>query len=188
MNLLHRWICRSSYWRHTVESQLLPWSLDRLDLGSDVLEIGPGFGFATDVIRRRVHRLTCLEIDPSLAAKMSRSMRDTNVTVIQADATRMPLAAERFSAVLCFTMLHHIPSVALQDSLLSEAARVLRAGGLFGGTDSLSSPLLKTVHLGDTLNAVDPNTFALRLEAAGFTDVVIDISSRSFRFEARRPM
>jgi hypothetical protein len=65
---------------------------------------------------------------------------------------------------------------------------VLRGGGLFAGTDSLSSPLLKTIHLGDTLNAVDPNTFALRLEAAGFTDVVIDVSPRSFRFAARRPM
>lgn len=188
MNLLHRWICRSSYWRNTVESQLLPWSLDRLDLGSDVLEIGPGFGFATDVIRRRVGRLTCLEIDSSLAAEISRGMRGKNVTVIQADATRMPLAAERFSAALCFTMLHHIPSVALQDSLLSEAARVLRAGGLFAGTDSLSSPLLKAIHLGHRLNAVDPDTFASRLETAGFTDVVIDVSSRSFRFAARRPL
>ena len=120
MNLLHRWICRSSYWRHTVESHLLPWSLHRLDLGTDVLEIGPGFGLATDVIRTRVRRLTCLEIDHSLATRLSRSMRDKNVMVIQADATRMPLTADRFSAALCFTMLHHISSVTLQDRLLSK--------------------------------------------------------------------
>jgi SAM-dependent methyltransferase len=188
MNLLHRWICRSGYWRRTIESELLPWSLDQLNLGSDVLEIGPGYGFATDVIRRRACHLTCLEIDDSLAGIVSRRLRNTNVTFVQADASVMPIRDASFSAALCFTMLHHVPSAALQDRLLSEVRRVLRPGGLFAGTDSVSSALLKGIHVGDTLNALDPSTFASRLERAGFTDIGIDLSTRSFRFRAYRPL
>jgi ubiquinone/menaquinone biosynthesis C-methylase UbiE len=188
MNLLHRWICRSGYWKRTVETELLPWSLGCLGPGDNVLEIGPGYGFATDVIRRRVGRLTCVEIDASLAATVSRRLRQTNVTVVQADATIMPLFDASFTAAVCFTMLHHVPSITLQDRLLSEVARVLRPGGWFAGTDSLSNGLLRAIHFGDTMNPVDPSTFADRLRTAGFTDIEIDVSPRTLRFRARRPM
>jgi ubiquinone/menaquinone biosynthesis C-methylase UbiE len=49
------------------------------------------------------------------------------VAVVQGDATQMPFADGRFSAVLAFTVLHHLPSRALQDRMLAEVTRVLRA-------------------------------------------------------------
>jgi hypothetical protein len=39
----------------------------------------------------------------------------------------MPFADGRFSAVLAFTVLHHLPSRALQDRMPAEVTRVLRA-------------------------------------------------------------
>jgi hypothetical protein len=42
MNLLHRLLCRSALWRWTVERRVIPWALDGLDPGEDVLELGPG--------------------------------------------------------------------------------------------------------------------------------------------------
>jgi hypothetical protein len=50
-------------------------------------------------------------------------MKNTNVEVAEADATAMPFPDGSFSAVLSFTMLHHVPSVTLQDQLLAEAWR-----------------------------------------------------------------
>jgi hypothetical protein len=39
MNLLHRLLCRSALWRWTVERCVIPWVLDGLDPGADVLEL-----------------------------------------------------------------------------------------------------------------------------------------------------
>jgi hypothetical protein len=83
-------------------------------------------------------------------------------------------------------MLHHVPSVALQDRLLAEVARVLRPGGVFAGTDNLDSRPFRLLHAFDTLVPVDPEVFPARLKAAGFDQVQVDVNSRAFRFRARR--
>ena len=44
MNLLHRLDCRSALWRWTVERWVIAWTLDGVDPGEDVLELGPGPG------------------------------------------------------------------------------------------------------------------------------------------------
>jgi hypothetical protein len=85
-------------------------------------------------------------------------------------------------------MLHHVPSPELQDRLLSEVTRVLRAGGMFAGTDSLGHGLLfKTIHIGDTLVPVDPDDLPDRLTHAGLSEVRVDTSASSLRFRARKP-
>ena len=187
MNRVHRWFCRSSMWRRTLEERLLPWVLGEADLGDEVLEVGPGPGLATDVLRRRTARLTAIEIDTALAESLRARTRGTNVSVTHGDATEMPFEDARFSAAVCFTMLHHVPSPALQDRLLKEVRRVLRPGAPFLGSDSVSSRTFEMLHWRDTLVPVDPDTFGERLEAAGFTDVAVRRAPRTFRFRARRP-
>jgi SAM-dependent methyltransferase len=111
-------------------------ALDGLDPGADVLELGSGPGLTTDVLRERTARLTAVELDPRLASSLQERMKNTNVEVVEADATAMSFRDGSFSAVLSFTMLHHVPSATLQDQLLAEAGRVLRPGGAFAGTDA----------------------------------------------------
>ena len=116
MNRLHRWHCQSNLWRHQVEDKILPWSLGGVDLGDEVLEIGPGPGLTTDWLRSRYRAITCLENDPRLALSLSQRTANSNTNVQHGDATEMPFPDETFSAVVSFTMLHHVPSVALQVS------------------------------------------------------------------------
>lgn len=187
MNRFHRWFCRSALWKKALATQILPWALDGVPLGTDLLEVGPGPGRATEILRQRFTRVTAIEIDPALANALKRRLADTNVTVIEGDATTMPFEDRAFSGAVAFTMLHHVPSPALQDRLLAEVHRVLQPGATFAGTDSRWSRGLELIHRGDTLVAVDPHTFGARLEAAGFTDVSIDLARRAFRFRARRP-
>jgi hypothetical protein len=40
MNLLHRWYCGSSRWATLVEGALLPWALEGMELGAELLELG----------------------------------------------------------------------------------------------------------------------------------------------------
>jgi ubiquinone/menaquinone biosynthesis C-methylase UbiE len=186
MNRFHHWYCRSSVWKRRVETELMPWALNGATLLEPALEIGPGPGITTEYLRARVQSLMALERDPLLASKLRQRFSSTNVRVIEADATAMPFEDASFRAVFCFTMLHHVPSLALQDRLMGEAFRVLAPGGLFIGTDSRISLRMKLFHLFDSMVIVDPKTFPMRLRRAGFTDARVELSESAFRFCATR--
>src|SRR5229473_2569686 len=121
MNLIHRWLCSPAHWKKVVETYILPWTLEGLNLGSDVLEVGPGPGVSTDLLRGRVRHLTCVEADRAFSDKLRRRL-DQSVRVMCEDATAMSLADQSFDGAVCFTMLHHVPSAAMQDRLLREVA------------------------------------------------------------------
>ena len=186
MNRLHRWYCRSDAWAATVRDQL-PWVLRGVELGDEVLEVGPGPGLTTDLLRAKAPRITAIEIDPRLAEALRQRTLGQGVEVVTGDATAMPFEAARFSAVVSFTMLHHIPSPRSQDRLLAEVCRVLRPGGVFAGSDSTTSFLFRLAHLGDTLVLINPDRFAGRLQAAGFTDARVQRGKHTFGFQALRP-
>jgi ubiquinone/menaquinone biosynthesis C-methylase UbiE len=187
MNALHGLICSSGWWGRTVERKLLPWGLGDVDTGDHVLEIGPGFGATTSVLAKREGALTVLELEPRYCARL-RELLPERVEIVQGDATEMPFPAARFSAVLAFTMLHHLPSRSLQDRLLAEARRVLRPGGIFAGTDSVGTGLVfRALHIGDTLVPVGADELPRRLLAAGFEQPLVHRAGGSFRFRARKP-
>jgi ubiquinone/menaquinone biosynthesis C-methylase UbiE len=187
MNRIHNLVCSSGWWSRTVEHELLPWGLAGVEAGEEVLEFGPGFGATTRVLAERPGKLSVLELEPRYCERLERKLPST-VSVTQGDATSMPYADGSFSGVLCFTMLHHLPSPELQDRAFAEALRVLRPGGVFAGTDSIGTgAVFKLIHIGDTLNPIDPDGLPARLEQAGFRDVRVSAAKSSFRFRARRP-
>ena len=51
MNILHRRYCRSDAWRQAVHKGMMPWVLRDVELGANVLEIGPGPGVTADWLR-----------------------------------------------------------------------------------------------------------------------------------------
>jgi SAM-dependent methyltransferase len=186
MNRIHHCYCQSALWKRRVESEIMPWALDGAILDGPALEIGPGPGITTNYLRARVPSLAALENDPSLAKKLAARFQNTNVRVIEGDATSMPFEAGAFRTVFCFTMLHHVPSPSLQDRVLAEALRVLAPGGTFLGTDSRISLRMKLFHCFDTMVIVDPATLPQRLRRAGFTNENIELSDGAFCFRATR--
>ncbi|HEV2400841.1 MAG TPA: class I SAM-dependent methyltransferase [Candidatus Sulfotelmatobacter sp.] len=156
-------------------------------MGDEVLEVGPGPGLTTDWLRCRSKSITCIEVDPSLANSLCRRTANTNVSVRCADATPMPFPDRLFSSAVCFTVLHHLPSAALQNRLFAEVYRVLRPGSVFVGVDSMRSLLMRIFHVRDTMLPVDPVALPGRLQSAGFRDMNVAINAGRFRFFARRP-
>lgn len=187
MNRIHHWICSSTLWRKALE-QRLPWVLEGIELGEEVLEVGPGPGLTTDLLRARVPHLTAIEFDGGMAQALRRRLTGSNVEVITGDAAAMPFGDAVFSGCATFTMLHHVTSPALQDKVFREIRRVLRPGGDVAGSDSLPGALMRVIHLGDTFVPVDPDALPARLSAAGFEAIRVERASGFFRFRARRPL
>lgn len=130
MNEAHE-MCGSGEWRQAMREVILPWALGDTELGDEVLEVGPGYGACTDVLSQAAPHVPSVEI-------------------VNADATTLPYANGRFSGAACFTMLHHVPTIELQDRLFSEVARTLKSGAPLVASDSLGSGELAAHHTDDT--------------------------------------
>ena len=188
MNRMHHWICSSNRWKRTLATEVFPRVFDGIEVGKNVLEVGPGPGLTTELLRLRCERLTCLELDPIFASPLRQRLQNTNVTVVDGDATDMPFGDREFTAAVSLTMLHHVPTPALQDRLFCEVHRVLQPGAVFVGMDAADTWSLRLMHWGDTLVPIDPAHLEPRLRRAGFEDVIVEAEKRAFRFSARRPV
>jgi SAM-dependent methyltransferase len=184
VNRAHLEFLASPAWAERLRTDLLPWVDSVGDLGDNVIEIGPGPGLTTDLVRPRVASLTAIELDDDLAAALQDRMAGTNVEVLHADATQSGLPAGEFSAVLCFSMLHHMTSAQLQDQLFAEVHRLLRPGGMFVGVDALDSDFMREAHVDDTFVPLRIDTVADRFTSAGLADIVVEPADYQFRFRA----
>jgi SAM-dependent methyltransferase len=178
-------LCSTPEWAEFMESEVLEPVTAGLDLGGELLEIGPGPGAATRWLRGRVRTLVALELDPEAAARLADELAGTNVTVRVGDSTRVPYPDASFDSVACFTMLHHLPTQQDQLRTLGEAFRVLRPGGVLVGADSLASQGLHEFHEGDTYNPIDPARLLVFLQAAGFDRVMVSVGD-GLLFTARK--
>ena len=95
--------------------------------------------------------------------------------VVCGDATALDVDGDRFSAVTSFFMLHHVPTVELQDRLFAEVVRVLRPGGVFVAADSIGSEGLREFHHDDVYQPVDPDGLPIRLGRAGLVDIDVNV-------------
>jgi SAM-dependent methyltransferase len=187
VNRIHNLLCSSGWWRGRAQNKLVPWGVAGLELGDRVLEVGPGFGATTQALARELERLDVIELDEGYCQHLREELPST-VNVTRGDATSLPYPDNSFSAVLCFTMLHHIPTRQAQNQAFAEIARVLAPGGVFAGTDSVGTGILfKLLHVGDTMMLLDPEELPQRLRTAGLDDPEVGRANGSFRFRARKP-
>jgi SAM-dependent methyltransferase len=186
MNLLHRRRCSSTGWAEMVQDQLLPWALAEVELGDRTLEIGPGYGATLRALVNTAVAVTAVEVDRPMADRLKRLYGDRS-HIIHGDGTDTGLPNNHFTSVVCFTMLHHVPTADLQDRLFAEAFRVLAPGGVFAGSDRVSSLAFRLIHIGDVYNPVTPDALSQRLRRAGFTDVRVDTAGSRQRWRATKP-
>jgi SAM-dependent methyltransferase len=173
VNEQHMVFCAGEDWRRIVQEDILPVALRRVDLGDDAIEIGPGPGFTTDVLRTRTAHLTAVEVDPGLAASLATRLAGGNVDVVTGDATALEFPSGRFTGAASFHMLHHIELAEAQDSVFAELARVLVPGAVLVAADSGYREDTVAFHEGDTYNPIEPDELLERLAQAGFADVTV---------------
>jgi SAM-dependent methyltransferase len=186
MNEGHAKYCSSPEWARHLQEDVLPWLLNGTDLGKDMLEVGPGPGAATDLLRHKVPNLVAVEQEEPAARKLADRFPASNVRVVHGDATNLDFPAGSFDSGGCFTMLHHLPTATLQNCLLAEILRVLRPGGVLIGSDSLASDRLHHFHENDTYLPVEPATLLTRLQTLGYVRITMRVHDR-LSFIAHKP-
>jgi SAM-dependent methyltransferase len=102
--------------------------LQSVELRRPVLDLGCGRGeFANWALHGPLD--LGVDISPKQAARARR--RGAYQTLVVADAGQLPLADESFQTVLAVSSLEHMRR---QQRIMSEAARVLRSGGILAAT------------------------------------------------------
>ncbi|MFJ2910972.1 class I SAM-dependent methyltransferase [Streptomyces sp. NPDC087228] len=186
MNKRHAELCTSPEWAAHLQDSVLPVAIARAELGREMLEIGPGPGAATEWLRTRVERLVAVEVEAEAASLLADRYAGTNVEIHHGSGTELEFADDSFDSAASFTMLHHVPTAALQNRLLAEILRVLRPGGVLVGSDSLPSHSLHEFHEDDIYNPVEPAAFLVRLQTLGYVDITLGVGDR-LTFSAHKP-
>lgn len=117
---------------------------DRLPVRPDaeVLEIGPGSGYYSVAVARRIPagRLTLLDVQAEMLDKSAARLRAAGVAhfeTCEGDGKTLPFEAGRFDAIFMVTVFGEI---AERSAFLAEAARVLRSGGVLSITEHHPDP------------------------------------------------
>lgn len=114
--------------------------LDLVDLprGSRALDVGTGAGWMAVVLGEAGMDVVALDMELPMLVRAKESWRHIAgghtrpLQLVQADAMRLPFAAESFDAVLSFDTLHHLPDC---PRAVAEMLRVCRPTGAFVAAD-----------------------------------------------------
>ncbi len=147
---------------------------ERLHLAADsrVLELGPGPGFFSVSIARRVPsgHLCLVDLQREMLEKARVRIRRAgvaNVSFAQASASAIPFAREVFDAAFLVAVIGEVPDPAACVAQLRDA---LRPGGLLSNTELAGDPDAMTASdvaaLAKAANLEHTETFPMRL---GFT-------------------
>ena len=110
MNKNHAKLMPSPEWAAHIQGEVLPSATAGVDLGADLLELGPGPGAATDWLRRRVRRLVAVEQEEEAAARLEARFEGTNVEVVHGDAAALGYPDGSFDTVAAWPATGCTPS------------------------------------------------------------------------------
>ena len=170
MNAGHMEFCASEDWRRMVHDTILPVALRGVELGDDAIEIGPGPGFTTDVLRTMTAALTAVEIDEGLAAVAGRAdgwrATSTSWWATRPRWTSPATVSRAPPRSTCCTTSRPADAAGPRLRRAGPGARPRRRPG--GGRRRPTPRAARSFHEGDTYNPIDPDELEPRLGAAGF--------------------
>ena len=96
-----------------------------------VVDLGSGTGLSTRVWAPRAETVVGVEANPQMIAHARATTPDPNIRYVHAYASQTPLPDGAADLVTCFQAFHWMEP----QPVFEEAARILRAGGVFAAVD-----------------------------------------------------
>lgn len=125
-----------SLWTYALRNRLLPPLLGPLAERAPkrVLEIGCGKGETTRILMDRFpdSNMVATDVDAEAIDAAKRDVRDSRVTFVVADATRLPFPDASFDLVIELNSFHHVDR---WMTAVAECARVTEPDGIFAAMD-----------------------------------------------------
>ncbi len=111
-----------------IGEQVAEAALEFIPPGARALEIGVGTGRIARPLAARGVRLVGVDLSRKMLAELRRRVTESAPELVEADATRLPLASASFDAALSVHVFHLIPD---WQAALAELRRVLKPGGVY---------------------------------------------------------
>lgn len=131
MNRLEYWMMNFDLGRNVYLRGIIKklHEISQLPPNQKILEIGCGNGIGTRLIHAyfKPSQLIATEYDESLVEIAQQKVKDLNVFVEQADATKLRFADHEFDAIVGLSVIHHIPN---WEEALDELHRIIKPNGL----------------------------------------------------------
>ncbi len=98
--------------------------------GLEVLDLGCGVGFMSEVLAKRGAHVTGVEPDEGAfcVAREHAVAQDLDITYMNGVGEHIPLADASVDRIVCVDVLEHVADL---KNVISECRRVLRSGGIF---------------------------------------------------------
>jgi arsenite methyltransferase len=167
-----------------------PTALAELRAGDTVLDLGSGGGIDVLLSARRVgpagkaYGLDMTDDMLALALENKKKAGATNVEFLKGHIENIPLPANTIDVIISNCVINLSGN---KDRVMSEAFRVLKPGGRFAVSDvvrlrEVPDDVKKNMELwiGCVAGALQKDDYVAKLEAAGFTDVDIEVT-REYR-------
>jgi SAM-dependent methyltransferase len=118
----------ATHWHHTRGRRKVYWHrvktfIEALPAGSLIADIGSGDGKYFGV------NPSCFSLGCDRSLNLLDVSKDAHFETFCCDAVKLPLVSDRFDAVLCIAVLHHLASVDRRMSLIRELLRICVCGG-----------------------------------------------------------
>jgi ubiquinone/menaquinone biosynthesis C-methylase UbiE len=172
-----------------------PTALAELKLGESVLDLGSGGGIDVLLSAKRVgptgkaYGLDMTDDMLALALANKKKAGATNVEFLKGHIESIPLPANTIDVIISNCVINLSGN---KDKVMAEAFRVLKPGGRFAVSDVVSrravpDEVRKNMELwiGCVAGALSETEYVSKLEAAGFTDIEVEVTREYRAAEAR---
>jgi ubiquinone/menaquinone biosynthesis C-methylase UbiE len=166
---------------------------ERLNLkpGARVLDVGTGTGIFIPFLLREIGsggQIIALDVAEEMLKRARAKSFNGEVHYLNADVTSMPLRAESFDGVVCYSSFPHFPD---KEKALLEINRVTKSGGCLFICHTSGRVSLNEFHRGipEVKDDFLPDDDEMRqlLSRAGFVVVRIEWDGESYLCCARKP-
>ncbi|MBA7544706.1 2-methoxy-6-polyprenyl-1,4-benzoquinol methylase, mitochondrial [subsurface metagenome] len=160
--------------------------------GSTVLDVGTGTGVFIPFLLSKIGKngqIVALDFAEEMLRKAQAKGFNGNIDYLHADVTNIPLGEEIFDIVICYSSFPHFQN---KPRALAEMNRVIKTGGKLFICHTSSQTTINQIHRqipaveNDTIP--DEGEMQIMLLTAGFTDILIEDSSKSYLASATKPI